>query len=132
MFQRIESEMKNSQDFKFNRSEYNESASYNDNLNLFCDRTVEKLWRYAISEVGINENNFTELVESEIMKYQDQVVLGVKYMDYDGEMTYPERWTISAAFLYCLTVITTIGKIILFYNLLTSICRPLPLCKESS
>ncbi|KAL6968819.1 two pore domain potassium channel [Sarracenia purpurea var. burkii] len=110
MFQHIESRYLNSQDFKFNRNEYNESTRYADNLNIFCNRTVEKLWHYAISEIGLNEADFKNSVQAELMKYQEQVVLGVKYMDYDGIVTYPDRWTISAAFLYCLTVITTIVR----------------------
>lgn len=129
MFQYIESEYKDMKDFKFtakgyqeinvdaddkhfqfNDHEYNDNNTFAVNLDIFCNKTVEILWNFASSQVGSNDTEFKIKIERKLKKFQNIVVNGVKDLDYDGKFIYSDRWTISAAFLYCLTVITTIGK----------------------
>lgn len=120
MFKNIESTYKTKPNFNFSPNEYNDTITFTENLNLFCNYTVEILWHFATSDVGLNKTEFLYKVGKELENFQNIVVTGVKEEDYDGVDTYSNKWTISAAFLYCLTVITTIGKQFL-YTLIPSI-----------
>lgn len=97
MFKKIEGESTNDTFIAELQKTYNE--------------TLEKLWKSASeSPDARNGIEFQLTTEHELRMFQNEVIKGVKNNDYDGTKTYSERWTIDAAFLYCLTVITTIGE----------------------
>jgi ribosomal protein S27E len=80
-------------------------------LQNFYNLTLDNLWNFAsLMTDSENGSNFQAVTENELKKFQNIVTRGVKNSDYDGLKIYSERWSIYAAFLYCLTVITTIGE----------------------
>ncbi|XKL64483.1 hypothetical protein PGB90_004569 [Kerria lacca] len=101
MFMKIEGKKEGEMDDEYN---------FWNKLNTSYNETLEHLWNIA-SVTWFSENgvNFLNRTEDELKKFQAVVVNGVKISDYDGGSIYKDRWSIYAAFLYCLTVITTIG-----------------------
>nr|XP_018898295.1 PREDICTED: potassium channel subfamily K member 16 isoform X2 [Bemisia tabaci]XP_018898296.1 PREDICTED: potassium channel subfamily K member 16 isoform X2 [Bemisia tabaci] len=75
--------------------------------------TVEKLWSITEDLNILYKENWTRLAEQEVLKFQDSLirkyhVAGVA----QGNATLPvpgHRWNFPSSFLYCLTLITTIG-----------------------
>lgn len=104
MFMKIEGKKEGEMDDEYN---------FWNKLNTSYNETLEHLWNIA-SVTWFSENgvNFLNRTEDELKKFQAVVVNGVKISDYDGGSIYKDRWSIYAAFLYCLTVITTIGKLV--------------------
>ncbi|CAM1320978.1 KCNK18 (predicted) [Pycnogonum litorale] len=71
--------------------------------------TVERLWQYGKKYRDLYWDNWTEDVRIELKHFQDKIVEAVK-TGYDGNHEQGvQQWTFSGAFLYSLTVITTIG-----------------------
>lgn len=98
--------------YMFKKIEGGENAENNfkANLSICYNETLEKLWTIASSTIpALNGTDFRDMTEIELKKFQTVITIGVKDSDYDGDTIYSERWSIYAAFLYCLTVITTIG-----------------------
>lgn len=89
--------------------------------------TVQKLWNITDKFNVLYKENWTALVSAEIAVFQQQLLAAVRD-GYDGQETLPrspnasphhspshqatqqQQWTLSSAFLYSLTLITTIGK----------------------
>lgn len=89
----------------------NAEDHFKTDLSVFYNKTLENLWNIASMTIPtVNGTDFRDMAENELKKFQNMVTVGVKNSDYDGDTIYSERWSIYAAFLYCLTVITTIGK----------------------
>lgn len=88
----------------------NAEDHFKTDLSVFYNKTLENLWNIASMTIPtVNGTDFRDMAENELKKFQNMVTVGVKNSDYDGDTIYSERWSIYAAFLYCLTVITTIG-----------------------
>ncbi|KAG8196585.1 hypothetical protein JTE90_014146 [Oedothorax gibbosus] len=76
--------------------------------NLRLD-TVKRLWEITDKLNVLYKDNWTELVEAEVRRFQRDLVVAVKE-GYDGKEGRGQQWSFSGAFLYSLTVITTIGE----------------------
>ncbi|UYV61332.1 hypothetical protein LAZ67_1004422 [Cordylochernes scorpioides] len=73
--------------------------------------TVAKLWNITMNLNVLYPKNWTEMVSIEIQRFQSEVIARVKD-GYDGKELSESsgQWSFSGAFLYSLTVITTIGE----------------------
>ncbi|KAK9730570.1 Ion channel [Popillia japonica] len=80
------------------------------NMTLYRNRTAIHLWDLTISMNVFNKTNWTQTITNELLIYQLNVTKAVKEKGYDGHEDNKKTWSISVAFLYSLTVITTIGK----------------------
>ncbi|XP_064460217.1 potassium channel subfamily K member 18-like isoform X2 [Ornithodoros turicata] len=73
------------------------------------EETVSRLWEATLQLNVLYKENWTAVVDREIREFQGRIVAAVKD-GYDGTETGDSRqWSLSGAFLYSLTVITTIG-----------------------
>ncbi|XP_022238374.1 TWiK family of potassium channels protein 7-like [Limulus polyphemus] len=72
-------------------------------------KTVKRLWDITYDLNVLYKDNWTRLVTAEIKRFQADLIEAVKD-GYDGkELGEVQQWSFSGAFLYSLTVITTIG-----------------------
>jgi hypothetical protein len=86
------------------------------NMRSVRNDTAQRLWLITDQLNILYEDNWTQLVTDEVLRFKEQVVAAV-YEGYDGkdyagaEMDQASEgmWSFSGAFLYSLTVITTIG-----------------------
>ncbi|GFQ97375.1 hypothetical protein TNCT_261621 [Trichonephila clavata] len=69
--------------------------------------TVRRLWEITDKLNVLYKDNWTELVEAEVRRFQKELIVAVKE-GYDGKEGSGQQWSFSGAFLYSLTVITTI------------------------
>lgn len=78
------------------------------NMSMARDRTVLHLWENVTLALNLfNETELRERIGEEINKYQHTVVSAVR-AGWDGGKS-SRQWSFPSAFLYSLTVITTIG-----------------------
>lgn len=70
--------------------------------------TVKKLWAITDQLNVLYKQNWTDQVSEEVKKFQASLITAIKD-GYDGKEGSSTQWTFSGAFLYSLTVITTIG-----------------------
>ncbi|GIX95132.1 uncharacterized protein CDAR_178851 [Caerostris darwini] len=75
--------------------------------------TVRRLWAITDNLNVLYKENWTRQVTEEVKRFQAELVHAIKE-GYDGKEGTGTQWTFSGAFLYSLTVITTIGKYGLF------------------
>lgn len=71
--------------------------------------TVKKLWVITDQLNVLYKENWTRQVTEEVKRFQADLVHAIKE-GYDGKDGSGTQWTFSGAFLYSLTVITTIGE----------------------
>lgn len=71
--------------------------------------TVKRLWAITDQLNVLYKENWTRQVTEEVKRFQTDLVNAIKE-GYDGKEGSSTQWTFSGAFLYSLTVITTIGK----------------------
>ncbi|CAN7986921.1 potassium channel subfamily K member 4 [Ixodes scapularis] len=77
---------------------------------LMREQTVRRLWEITDRFNVLYRENWTAAVSSEILDFQGRLIAAVKD-GYDGkEIGTGQQWSFSGAFLYSLTVITTIGE----------------------
>lgn len=76
--------------------------------------TAEKFWNLTYKMNVFDEDTWREYVRKELILYQTNITKRIKN-GYDGSDNpdYSKQWSFSGAFLYALTVITTIGKLVL-------------------
>ncbi|KAF8791687.1 TWiK family of potassium channels protein 7 like protein [Argiope bruennichi] len=72
--------------------------------------TVRRLWEITDKLNVLYKDNWTELVEAEVRRFQKELIVAVKE-GYDGKEGSIQQWSFSGAFLYSLTVITTIVQL---------------------
>ena len=106
--------------FAFMAIEANDDAQVYEEVMKLREDTVQRLWSITDKLNILDKDNWTAAVGDEVRTYQQQIVTAI--LDgYDGKnYTRPEadadgnptgnQWSFSGAFLYCLTVITTIGN----------------------
>ncbi|XP_054719912.1 potassium channel subfamily K member 18-like [Uloborus diversus] len=70
--------------------------------------TVKRLWAITDQLNVLYKENWTRQVTEEVKRFQADLVHAIKE-GYDGKEGNNTQWTFSGAFLYSLTVITTIG-----------------------
>ncbi|GFW96653.1 uncharacterized protein TNCV_2847101 [Trichonephila clavipes] len=70
--------------------------------------TVKRLWAITDQLNVLYKENWTRQVTEEVKRFQADLVHAIKE-GYDGKEGTGTQWTFSGAFLYSLTVITTIG-----------------------
>lgn len=105
-------------------------------------RTVEKIWTITENLNILYRENWTKLADREIAQFQDQLVKRIMedmmatqnagtYTGSSTSETVTERrgvsdyeWNFPKAFLYSLTVLTTIGEFQIAINQLYSTSRP--------
>ncbi|GIY63301.1 uncharacterized protein CDAR_272381 [Caerostris darwini] len=78
----------------------------------FRQRCLNDLWNITLTLNVLYEKNWTRLVELRLKQFEEELLHAVKNEGYDG-MAYAEaelQWSFPGALLYCITVITTIGK----------------------
>ncbi|KAL1129958.1 hypothetical protein AAG570_012902 [Ranatra chinensis] len=81
-------------------------------------KTVENIWEITVSLNILYKENWTRLAAQEITRFQESIVKHIsEQMSYHAAASNELRghetkveWTLAKAFLYSLTVLTTIGK----------------------
>jgi hypothetical protein len=78
---------------------------------ISCPGKLEGERIHALSDAFFVQENWRENVSTELLAYQEQIVIALQE-GYDGADYVNETydWPFSGAFLYSLTVITTIGE----------------------
>lgn len=91
-------------------------------------QTVESIWEITVSLNILYKENWTRLAAQEIARFQEKLVARVAAdvtEQYSGArvlesapalVTDDYEWNFAKAFLYSLTVLTTIGKLPIFYK----------------
>jgi hypothetical protein len=74
-------------------------------------QTVEKLWSITEDLNILYKDNWTRLAEQEVLKFQKSLVSKYKQL---GSVHKSYNWSFPSAFLYSLTLITTIGEFNIF------------------
>lgn len=74
--------------------------------NHLRSRTVDKLWSITEDLNILYKDNWTRLAEQEVLKFQNILVRNYKM---SGSSQKHYNWNFPSAFLYSLTLITTIG-----------------------
>ncbi|XP_044738473.1 TWiK family of potassium channels protein 18 [Chrysoperla carnea] len=70
--------------------------------------TAARLWKLTDTTNTLNESFWKSVVKTEMEDYQEHIVNAIR-LGYDGADEDSKQWSFSGAFLYSLTVITTIG-----------------------
>lgn len=92
--------------FRALESPYEEQKAFQ--VSQLRQDTVRRLWEITDKLNVLYKDNWTGLVEAEVRRFQKDLILAVKE-GYDGKEGPGQQWSFSGAFLYSLTVITTIG-----------------------
>lgn len=83
---------------------------FKDKMTGIYDQSLNQLWEIVQMWNSDKASSYLYRTDQVLRKFQNHIVEIVKKDDYDGTNTNMTRWSLSTAFLYCLTVITTIGK----------------------
>ncbi|OQR71577.1 potassium channel subfamily K member 18-like [Tropilaelaps mercedesae] len=96
--------------FTFRALEAQHEVQRADEVQRLRDVTVDSLWEITNRYNVLYRENWTVEVGREMADFQRGLIEAVKD-GYDGRPSgQGQRWTLSGAFLYSLTVITTIGQ----------------------
>ena len=82
------------------------------------NETISKLWQMTENLNILREENWTSMARVEILSFQAQLLKAFK-QGYD-ESHSSDQWSLSGAFLYSLTLITSLGE---FKNLFLVTCN---------
>lgn len=93
--------------FRALEAPYEEEKAYQ--VSQLRQDTVRRLWEITDKLNVLYKDNWTRMVSDEVRKFQTELIAAVKD-GYDGKDGGSQQWSFSGAFLYSLTVITTIGK----------------------
>jgi hypothetical protein len=84
-------------------------AAFED-ITLAREKTRDRLWEITQQFNVLEEEEWRKQAAIEVLKFQGEVIEAFG-KGYDGTASYENsQWSFSGAFLYSLTVITTIGK----------------------
>ena len=73
--------------------------------------TVSKLWDITMTLNILYKENWTHLVSREMFVFQKNIMVAMNN-GYEGrELKGRRQWSFPSAFLYALTIITTVGKV---------------------
>nr|XP_022907832.1 TWiK family of potassium channels protein 18-like [Onthophagus taurus] len=92
-----------------------ESDSSDLTVEMFANMTILKrniatsLWNLTVSTNILNKTQWRNEVNATLLSFQETVSVEAKDHGYSGKNKTAKMWTVSGAFLYSLTVITTIG-----------------------
>ena len=69
----------------------------------------------------LHQDNWTQEVTHSLKKFEKQLIIALKEKGWDGkEDEATVTWTFAGALFYCITVITTIGKLLKYiFNTIT-------------
>ena len=81
-----------------------------DNVNKIRSETIEKIWQITETFNILRKENWTAMASAEIINFQSQLLQIYKQGFDDSQPS--DQWSFSAAFLYSLTLITSLGKLI--------------------
>ncbi|XP_075218298.1 potassium two pore domain channel sandman isoform X3 [Lycorma delicatula] len=96
--------------FMFMAIEQNENNSNVEEVERARNTTVAKLWEATCCTLNVfSEESWRNAVHVELSAFQKVVINAVQNYGYEGEDFIGNRWSFSGAFLYSLSVITTIG-----------------------
>ncbi|KAL1130362.1 hypothetical protein AAG570_013300 [Ranatra chinensis] len=96
--------------FIFIAIEKNNYTSRAEEVLRLRNETAARLWLTTCCEINVfSEENWRNRVHVELVHFQKSIVEAVQIYGYEGEEMAGNRWSFSGAFLYSLTVITTIG-----------------------
>lgn len=98
--------------FRALESPYEEKKAFQ--VSQLRQETVRRLWEITDKLNVLYKDNWTGLVEAEVRRFQKDLILAVKE-GYDGKEGPGQQWSFSGAFLYSLTVITTIGMFVFLF-----------------
>lgn len=103
--------------FAFRALEAPHEVQRADEVQRLRDATVDRLWEITDRYNVLYRENWTVEVGREMAEFQRGLIEAVKD-GYDGRPSgQGQRWTLSGAFLYSLTVITTIGEFVVLFLL---------------
>ena len=71
--------------------------------------TVDRLWSITEDLNILYKDNWTHLAQLEMRHYQHQIIKSLRKSLLDERYSFRQSWTFPMAFLYALTLITTIG-----------------------
>lgn len=82
-------------------------------VNLTRAHYVQKFWNLTLEQNTFSQDEYQKIVMDELYEYQLKIV-NYSRKGYDGRdnLDYSAQWSFAGAFLYSLTVITTIGECI--------------------
>lgn len=88
----------------------------------FRAKTVENIWEITAALNILYHENWTRLAGQEISRFQDEIIekLTEEILNSNGNIidkSYQADWNFSRAFLYSLTILTTIGECCPFFFL---------------
>lgn len=96
--------------FAFKALEASTERQQTSEVNNMRQETLKKLWDIYLKHNEFDYGNFTIDVKTELKNFQQNIVRAVRD-GYGGiHNSNVQQWTFSGAFLYSLTVITTIGR----------------------
>lgn len=78
---------------------------------------LRDIWDITRNLTSLPEKNWTTLVDFRVKIYEYELLNSLKYGDYTNDVT-EIRWSFSGSFLYCITIIFTIGKFSVILSLL--------------
>lgn len=89
------------------------------NIKAIRNMTVNKLWTETEMYNVLYKENWTAMATKEIEKFQQMLIQAVKE-GYDGKEvgSTGHQWSLSGAWMYSITVISTIGELLVRCNVL--------------
>lgn len=77
------------------------------------NETIEQLWNITMAHNVLDQTKWKEAVNTTVQQYQGKIVDLVMRGWLGNDTTVQDKWTLAGGFLYSLTVITTIGNVVI-------------------